>query len=187
MSVQESVIKAIARRYAVALFEVIEDTPSIRNEIAQHMDILGRLLETHDDLNRLLQSLIIEHTMQARAFDKVLEHAQFPVLLRNFVQVVLRNRRGFALSEITRQFADIIADARNEMTAYVRVARPLKTEQETAIKEKLEKISGKTIRIAAEIDPDLLGGFVVRVGTRLIDASLAQKLKSLQQVMNEAG
>lgn len=188
MSAQESAIKAIARRYAVALFELLQETPTLaQDEIAENIASLGRLIESSAELTSLLRSPIIARDAQAAALDKVLEKAGLHMLVRNFVQVVMRNRRGFTLFEITRQFAEIIAEARNEMTAYVRVAKPLKPAQAHALKGQLQEIIGKTIHIEAETDPTVLGGFIIRIGTRLVDASLAYKLQSLQHAMNEVG
>ena len=187
MSAHESVISGIAGRYAAALFDLMNELPESDQQVV-HANIAGlkTLLDDNADLQNLVRSPVISSEEQAAALGKLLEHAGASQLARNFVALVVQNRRAIALAEMARQYALLVAGSRDEMVAEVASARALDDGQIAALTDQLKSYFGKTVTIEATTDPDLLGGMVVKIGSRMIDGSLRTKLNSLKTAMNEA-
>ena len=99
---------------------------------------------------------------------------------------MVQNRRAIALSEMARQFAVLVAGARDEMVAEIASASELDDGQIASLTDQLKSHFEKTVTIETRTDPDLLGGVVVKIGSRMIDGSLRTKLNSLETAMNEA-
>ena len=187
MSAHESVISGIAGRYAAALFDLTNELPEsdqrlIHTNVAGFMD----LLDDNADLQSLVRSPVITAEEQAVALDTLLEQANAHQLFRNFVALVVQNRRAMALSEMARQYAVLVAGARDEMVAEIASASALDDGQIASFTEQLKSHFGKTVTVETRTDPDLLGGVVVKIGSRMIDGSLRTKLNSLKTAMNEA-
>ncbi len=187
MSAHESVISGIAGRYAAALFDLMNELPESDQQVV-HANIAGlkTLLDDNADLQNLVRSPVISWEEQAAALGKLLEHAGASQLARNFVALVVQNRRAIALAEMARQYALLVAGSRDEMVAEIASARALDDGQIAALTDQLKSHFGKTVTIEATTDPDLLGGMVVKIGSRMIDGSLRTKLNSLKTAMNEA-
>src|SRR5690606_21734692 len=123
---------------------------------------------------------------QGRAFAAVLDKAGTSALVKNFVGLVIRNRRLFALSDMIRSYNAILAEKRGEMTTDVTSAHPLGDQQVESLKAALKSATGRDVRINTKVDAGLLGGLIVKVGSRMIDSSLRTKLNSLKIAMKEA-
>lgn len=187
MSAHESVISGIAGRYAAALFDLMNELPESDQQVI-HNNVAGfkALLDDNADLQNLVRSPVITAEEQAAALSTLLERADGHQLFRNFLALVVQNRRAMALSEMARQYGALVAGARDEMVAEIASARALDDGQIASLIEQLKSHFGKTVTVETATDPDLLGGVVVKIGSRMIDGSLRTKLNSLKSAMNEA-
>ena len=175
----------IADRYATALFELARDSSAIDGTAA---DLAGlqAMIDQSADLRRLLRSPMFSREEQSRAMEAVLERAGIAQLTRRFIGVVAKNRRLFALEDMIRAFRAQLARYRGEITARVVTAAPLSERQRTLLEDALKSVLGAKVAIDARTDPALLGGMVVRVGSRMVDSSLRNKLDRLQLAMKGA-
>jgi F-type H+-transporting ATPase subunit delta len=179
-----SIVSGVADRYASALFDLARESNAV-DAVKSDLDALGALLEESADLRRLVRSPVFSADEQLKAITAVLEAAQLGALTANFVKVVVKNRRLFALPGMIEAFANLIAKERGEVTAEVTSAEPLSEAQSTALAESLRDKLGKVVALRAKVDPSLIGGLIVRVGSRMIDTSLRTKLNTLKVAMRE--
>jgi F-type H+-transporting ATPase subunit delta len=135
------------------------------------------------DLRRLVLSPVISAENQAKALAAVLEKAGISGLTANFVKLIAKNRRLFAAGDMMKAFRALVARERGEVSADVASAHPLTREQMQLLSDTLRTSIGKNVRIDTRVDPNLLGGLVVKVGSRMIDSSLRTKLNNLKVVM----
>ena len=176
----------LAGRYATALFELAESEKAL-DQVAADLRGLAAMIEGSADLTRMVRSPVISRAEQGAAMDAILTNAEVAVLTRNFVGVVAANRRLFALTDIIEGFLAILAGRRGELTAEVASATPLTDRQEADILAALKNTLGGRVTIKPSINPDMLGGLVVRVGSRLVDSSLRTKLDQMRIAMRGAG
>ncbi len=187
MSAEESVIGGLAGRYAVALFELAQELDSAAQGIvADNMAALKLLIDGSEDLQKLLKSPVISAEEQAAALAAVLDKAGAHQLVKNFAALVVNKRRGFAFADMAAQYGALVAGARDEVIARVTSARALSDGQIDKVKAELEKAVGKNVIIENETDAALLGGMVVKLGSRMIDGSLKTKLNSLKTALNQS-
>lgn len=168
----------LADRYASALFELAQSTSSLET-VAAELTRIAALIHESSDLTRLLSSPVISRKAQWRAVDAILAQAEISDLTRRFVGVVADNRRLFALPGIITAFQQRLAEERGETPVEVVAAKALTTAQMSAITLALQKAVSKNIALSTRIDPALLGGLVVKVGSRMVDSSIRTKLKRL--------
>ena len=186
MSADESVIGGLAGRYAVAMFELAQElTADDQSQLADNLAALKTLIDGSDDLQKLLKSPVISADEQAAALTAVLDKAGAHPLVKNFAALVVNKRRAFALADMAAQYGALVAGARDEIVARVASARALSAEQIEALKGELEKAVGKNVIVENKTDATLLGGMVVKLGSRMIDGSLKTKLNSLKTALNE--
>jgi len=176
----------VAGRYATALFELAEQAGALE-PVAADLESLTALIAQSDDLRRLVKSPVFTAEEQARAMGALLVKAGAQKLTQNFVGVVVRNRRLFALSDIARAYGQLLAKSRGEMTAEVTSAHALVDAQIDELKQALKAAMGRDVKIQTNVDKELLGGLVVKVGSRMVDSSLRTKLNNLKFAMKEAG
>jgi len=181
----EHLVSGMAGRYATALFELAESEGSL-DAVAADLARIRALLEESDDLRRLVLSPVFSADEQGRALGAVLDRAGIKGLVANFVGLVVRNRRLFALSDMIAGFTGLLARKRGEMSADVTSAYPLSDAQLASLKSALKTATGRDVQINTRVDAGLLGGLVVKVGSRMIDSSLRTKLNSLKIAMKEA-
>ena len=187
MSAHESVISGIAGRYAAALFDLMNELPENEQQLIHtNMAVFRSLLDENADLQNLVRSPVITADEKVVALGTLLEQASAHKLFRNFVALVVQNRRAIALSEMARQYAALVAGKRDEMAAEIASASALDGGQIALLTEQLKSHFGKTVTVETRTDPDLLGGVVVKIGSTMIDGSLRTKLNSLKTAMNEA-
>ena len=185
LSADKSVIGGLAGRYAVALFELTQDLPEAeQGTVQENIAGLKAMTDESADLQKLLKSPLISAEEQAAALDAVLAKAGAHQLVKNFAALVVAKRRGFALADMAMQYGVLVAGARDEMTAYVTAAQELSAAQIDALKAELTKAFDKNVVVEAETDAALLGGMIVKVGSRMIDGSLKTKLNSLKTALN---
>ena len=176
----------VAGRYASALFELAHE----QNQLDQVDDDLGRfqgLLDQSEDLTRLVKSPAFAAEDQDRALKAVMDWASIGATTGNFLRVVARNRRLFAAEDMIRNFRSLLARHRGELVAEVTSAVALSEAQLAALKDKLKSSYGKDVRLDTKVDPSLLGGLVIKVGSRMFDSSLKTKLMNLKVVLKGTG
>jgi F-type H+-transporting ATPase subunit delta len=181
-----SSITAVAERYARSLHELAADAkavPAVENDLSGFEALLGE----SSDLSRLIKSPVFSAEEQSKAISAILDKAGIGGLAGNFLRVVARNRRLFIVPAIIAAFRRIAAEARGETSAEVTSAHALSADQEAELKAALKSVAGKDVSIAVRVDPTLLGGLVVKMGSRQIDTSLKTKLASLKLALKEVG
>ncbi len=176
----------VSGRYASALFELAREQNEL-DKVDQDLGKFQAMLEQSPDLARLVKSPAFAAEEQERALGAVMAWASIGATTGNFLKVVTRNRRLFAAEDMIKGFRQQLALHRGEMTAEVQSATPLSDGQLAALKATLKTSYGKDVRLDAKVDPSLLGGLVVKVGSRMFDSSLRTKLMNLKVVLKGAG
>jgi F-type H+-transporting ATPase subunit delta len=184
VATDDTISGGVAGRYASALFDLAEEANQVR-QVEKDLITLQGLLDQSADLKRMVKSPVFSSDEQGRAIAAVAQKAGLAPLVLNFVKVLARNRRLFALSEVIRTFLALAARQRGEINAEIASAHPLTDEQLAALKETLRASAGKDVQLITKVDPSLLGGLVVKMGSRMIDSSLRTKLTSLKTAMKE--
>lgn len=179
-------VSELAARYSKALFELADENKAL-DEVAGDLQALKQLLAESDDLRRLVRSPVISRAEQGRAMTALLERAGASDLTRRFIGLVAANRRLFALPGMIEGYLAELARRRGETTARVTAARPLSDEQVAAITDTLRRSGGKNVTVDVTVDPALIGGLIVRFGSRMVDASVRTKLDKLQLAMKASG
>jgi F-type H+-transporting ATPase subunit delta len=182
VATDDAVTGGVAGRYASALFELAQE----RDELDQVNQDLGKfhaLLQGSEDMSRLIKSPAFSAEEQERALGAVMDWAAVGATTNNFLRVVARNRRLFAAQDMVNAFRSLLASHRGEVVAEVNSAIALSDSQLAALKDKLKVSFGKDVRLDTKVDPALLGGLVVRIGSRMIDSSLRTKLANLKVVL----
>ena len=167
-------VSEIASRYAAALFDLADDQGSL-DTVAGDLARLTAAVEDSTDLQRVLRSPVLDRNDQGRAIAAILEKMEVSELTRKFVGLIAKNRRLFALTELARR--------RGEISAEVTAAKPLSDAQISALQDTLQKSLGGKVTVAPKVDPGLIGGLIVRVGSQMIDTSLRTQLNKMQLAM----
>lgn len=181
-----SLISGVASRYAAALLDLAEEQKSVA-AVEKDLNAFDKLLADSKDLDRLVRSPVFSADEQLKALTSILDKAGMSGLAANFIKLAAKNRRLFAVPGMIAAFRAELAKRRGETTAEVTSAAPLSADQAAALKEALKASTGKTVNISAKVDPDLIGGLIVKIGSRMIDTSLKTKLNSLKFAMKEVG
>ena len=186
MVAETMIVSGLSGRYAVALFELARDGESL-DSVAADLQNLKSLMDESADLVRLIRSPVLTREEQGQAMDAVMVKAEFNDITRKFVGLVSKNRRLFSLGDMIDAFASLLAQHRGEISAEVTSARPLDDAQMAAISAGLAKAVGREVNVNASVDESLIGGLVVKVGSRMIDNSIRTKLQNLQLAMKGVG
>ncbi len=176
----------LAERYATALFELATEGKAL-DQVEQDLLRLDQMIRESADLRRLVRSPAISRNDQARAMAALAAAAEMHDLTRRFAGLLSRNRRLFALPGVIRAFRDILAERRGETAAEVISAKKLTQTQLKAISAALKRITGSDVALADRVDPGLLGGLIVKVGSQMVDSSLRTKLQRLRLAMKGVG
>ena len=186
MASETAGVVGLAQRYAVALFEIADERRAL-DEVASDLRQLRAMLANSADLTRLIRSPILSRDAQAKAIAALAEVARLTPLIRDFMMVVARNRRLFAVPAMIEAYLAQLAARRGEVTAEVMTARPLAPAQLGQLNEQLRRTVGRRVSIDARVDPTLIGGMIVKVGSRMVDSSVRSQLHRLQLAMKAAG
>jgi len=187
VATDEPIMASVAGRYASALFELAEEEQQLE-QVEQDLTEFQKLLDDNEDLRRLVRSPVFSSDEQLAALTAVLHRVAIDGLAANFLKLAARNRRLFAVPDMIKAFRAMCAEARGEVEADVASAFPLKDEQMKELKDALKaSAGGKEVRVNLKVDPALLGGLVVKIGSRMVDSSLRTKLNSLKIRMKEVG
>ena len=181
-----SIVSGMAGRYATALFDLALETKSI-DAIKADLEKFDALAAESADLGRLVRSPVFDADAQLRALSAILDKAGIKGLAANFLRVLVTNRRLFAARDVIRGFRALVARHRGEVTAQVTVAEPLNDKNRDALKDALKSVTGgKDIDFDVKVDPAIIGGLIVKVGSRMVDSSLRTKLNAIKIAMKEA-
>ena len=186
MAGEHSTESGLAGRYAAALLELAEDKQQL-DGVANDLRGLKQLIDESEDLRRLIRSPVIGRDQQAKAMGAVLDKAGLSDLTRRFVLVVASNHRLFALPQMITAYLNELAHRRGEVTAEVIAAKQLSEAQQGKLMDTLRGAVGSKVQIDLKVDPGLIGGLIVKVGSRMVDSSLRTKLQKLQLAMKGVG
>jgi F-type H+-transporting ATPase subunit delta len=182
----DPIISGMAGRYANALFELALDN-KVTDAVKADLDRFDALIANSPDLTRLVRSPVFGADEQLSALTAILDKAGIEGLAANFLRVVTTNRRLFAVRDMIRAYRTLVAQHKGEVTAQVTVAEPLSDKNLDALKGALKSVTGgKDIDFDVKIEPAIIGGLVVKVGSRMIDSSLRTKLNAIKIAMKEA-
>jgi F-type H+-transporting ATPase subunit delta len=176
----------LADRYAAALFD-LADERRLLDAIAGDLRELRTMLDESGDLVRLLRSPVVSRAEQGKAIAALSERAGLSGLTRDFLGLVAKNRRLFAVPAMIEAYLKKLAERRGEVTAEVTVAQPLNEARQAALTEQLRRAVGARVAVDIRIDPGLLGGMIVKIGSRMVDASLISRLQRLRLAMKGVG
>ncbi len=186
MAAENPSVSGVSGRYATALFELARDEKSI-DAVKADLDKFEALLVESADLNRLVRSPVFSAGVQQKALSAVLDQAGLTGTSAKFLKVLTANRRLFAVGEVSRAFRALVAKFKGEATADVTVAEKLSDKNLGALKTALKSVTGKDVALNVNVDPSIIGGLVVKLGSRMVDSSLRTKLNSIKHAMKEAG
>ena len=186
MTTQTQLVTGMPGRYATALFELANEADAM-DQVEQDFDGFDRMLDDSPDLRRLVRSPVYSAEEQTRALGAILEAAGAATLTTNFLKLTARNRRLFAIRDMIKAYRTLVAAARGEVSAEVISAHELSSDQVQALKAELKAAEARDVKLTQRIDPAILGGLIVRVGSRMIDNSLRTKLQSLKVSMKGTG
>ncbi|MGB7008871.1 MAG: F0F1 ATP synthase subunit delta [Pseudolabrys sp.] len=186
MAGEDPIISGMAGRYATALFELARDNKAV-DAVKKDLDQFDALANGSADLNRLVRSPVFGADEQLKALSAILAKAGITGLAANFLRVITTNRRLFAVRDMIRAYRALVARHKGEVTAQVTVAEKLNDKNLDALKSALKSVTGgKDIDLEVEVDPAIIGGMIVKVGSRMVDSSLRTKLNSIKFAMKEA-
>jgi F-type H+-transporting ATPase subunit delta len=186
VAAEDPSVSGVSGRYATALFELARDEKSV-DAVKADLDKFEALLAESPDLLRLVRSPVFSADMQSRALAAVLDKAGISGIPANFLKVLTANRRLFAVADVIRAFRALVAKFKGEATADVTVAEKLSDKNLDAIKTALKSVTGKDVELNVNIEPSIIGGLIVKLGSRMVDSSLRTKLNSIKHAMKEAG
>jgi F-type H+-transporting ATPase subunit delta len=168
------------------LFELARDEKSV-DAVKADLEQFEAMLSESADLKRLVRSPVFAAATQSKALAAVLDKAGITGISANFLKVLTANRRLFAVTDVIRAFRALVAKFKGEASAEVTVAEPLSDKNLDALKDALKTVSGKDVTLHVKVDPSIIGGLVVKLGSRMVDSSLRTKLNSIKHAMKEAG
>jgi F-type H+-transporting ATPase subunit delta len=186
LAAESTGISGLAERYAAALFELADERHEL-DTVANDVRELRAMLHGSADLMRLVRSPVLSRDEQGKAMAALAADAKLSKLTADFIAVVARNRRLFAVPAMIEAYLDTLAARRGEVTAEVVAAQQLTKAQEDALAEQLRRAVGSRVTVDVRVDPSLLGGMVVKIGSRMVDGSLKGQLQRLQLSMRGLG
>ena len=185
MAREEPLVSGMAGRYATALFELAREA-NVIDAVKADVERFNALITESTDLARLVRSPVFSADEQLHALTAVLDRAGIGGLAAQFLKLVTSNRRLFAVRDAIRGYRELVAAHKGEATAEITVAETLKDDHIAALKSALKAISGKDVDLDIKIDPAIIGGLMVKLGSRMIDTSLRTKLNAIRHAMKEA-
>ncbi len=186
MAGEDPIISGMAGRYGNALFELAREDKAV-DAVKADLDRFDAMIAGSPDLNRLVRSPVFDVDSQLRALAAILDRAGIKGLAANFLRVITTNRRLFAVRDMIRGFRVLVARHKGEVTAEVTVAEPLSDKNLDALRDALKSVTGgKAIDFDVKTEPAIIGGLIVKVGSRMIDSSLRTKLNAIKIAMKEA-
>lgn len=176
----------VSGRYAKALFELADEQGAL-DAVGDALGQIREALAASADLSALIKSPVVGRDEQAEAMAKVLEAMKIGAPVSNLVALMASKRRLYVLPQVIAGFNDLLATKRGVTSAEVVSAKPLTKAQQEALEATIKKTVGANVALEVTVDEALIGGLVVKVGSKMIDTSIRSKLASLQTAMKEVG
>ena len=187
MAQDESIATGVAGRYASALFGLAQDNRST-DKTGADLARFDAMIAESADLQRLVRSPVFTADEQLKAINKILEKAGISGIAANFIRLVAAKRRLFAIRDMIKTYGALNDAAKGVTRADVTSAHDLNASQLAALKAQLGEITrGKSVEVAVKVDPAIIGGLIVKLGSRMVDGSIRTKLNSIRSRMKEAG
>ena len=186
MAGENPTVSGVAGRYATALFELARDERSV-DTVKADLDRFDAMVAQSTDLARLVRSPVFSAEEQLKALSAILDAAGLSGTAAKFLKVLTVNRRLFSVRDVIKTYGLLVANFKGEATADVTVAEPLSDKNLDALKTALKSVTGQDVSLNVKIDPAIIGGLIVKVGSRMVDSSLRTKLNSIKNAMKEAG
>ncbi|MBY8976059.1 F0F1 ATP synthase subunit delta [Rhodobacteraceae bacterium NNCM2] len=186
VSASSTLTSSAAGRYATALFELAKEEGQL-DSVEADLNSLSEALGESADLKHLISSPIHTRDEQGRALGAVAEKMGLGALTRNVLGLMAANRRLFALPQLIANFSALMADHRGEVTADVTAAKALTKAQTEKLEESIKTSIGRNVNLNVTVDEDIIGGLIVKVGSKMVDSSIRSKLTGLQNAMKEVG
>ena len=180
----ETMVSGVAGRYASALFELARDQRAV-DAVAGDLDRFDALIRESPDLQRLVRSPVFTAEEQGKAVGAILDQAGIGGLAGNFIRLVTTNRRLFALPDMIRGYRKLVAESKGIVRAEVRLAEPPSDRVLNDIKAAMREVANAEVDVDVKVDPNLIGGMVVQMGSRMVDASLRTRLNAIRLAMRE--
>jgi len=175
----------MAGRYANALFELALEANAI-DQVSADLATFDAMVAESTDLARLVKSPVFTAEQQASAIGAIVDKAGIGGLAAKFLKLVASNRRLFAVGDMARAYKALVAKHKGEVTAQVTAAEKLNDARLGEIKAALKSVTGKDVQMDVQVDPAIIGGLIVKVGSRMVDSSLRTKLNAIKFAMKEA-
>jgi F-type H+-transporting ATPase subunit delta len=179
-----AIVSGMAGRYATALFELALERNAV-DAVKADLDRFDALLVESADLLRLVRSPAFSAENQVNALTAVLEASGIGGIAAQFLKVVASNRRLFAVRDMIKDYRRLVARHKGEVTAEVTLADKPGAAQLSAIADALKAVTGKDVQVDVKVDPAIIGGLVVKLGSRMVDSSLRTKLNAIKHAMKE--
>ena len=186
VSESASISSGIAQRYASAVFDIAKENNEL-SQLEANIDDLAAALAESDDLSDLINSPVYSRMAQGAAITAVADKMGLLPTVKNVLALMASKRRLFVVPQLIATLREKIAEEKGEVTADVASAVALTDAQAAKLSETLKASIGKDVKINATVDESLIGGLVVKVGSKMIDTSVRSKLNSLQNAMKEVG
>ncbi|NRA86317.1 MAG: F0F1 ATP synthase subunit delta [Rhizobiales bacterium] len=186
MSNTQSIISGMPGRYATALFDLAKDAKQL-DEVGTELNNFSQLIKDNAELTRLVESPVFTADQQSKAINAIVAASGLKGLTANFISLVAKNRRLFAINAMIKAYRGLVSLEKGEITAEVLSAAKLTKAQTDALKKALKDAVGKEVQLELSVDPSILGGLRVKVGSKLVDNSLRTKLNNLKLAMKEVG
>ena len=174
-----------AERYSLALFELSEEN-DLLNQIEAQASTLLNLINQSDDFSNLIKDPTINQEDLLNVINKIMKQNKFDTLFKNFLNFLVKKRRFFFVERILKSFIETCSKKRGELKAELRSAKNLSSDEITKVTELLTKNFSSKIKLNYEYDESLIGGLVVQVGSTMVDTSIKNKLKQIENRMIEA-
>jgi F-type H+-transporting ATPase subunit delta len=181
-----SSVSGVAERYASALFDLAREQSAL-DRVEGELATLSSAIDASADLRRLVNSPVFSADEQEKAIGSIAKHLSISGLTANFLRLVARNRRLFALRGMIAALREMAARHRGEVSAEVTSAQPLGDDHFMALKTALTEKLGKDVTLETRVNPAILGGLIVKVGSRMIDTSLRTRLMTVKTRLKEVG
>jgi F-type H+-transporting ATPase subunit delta len=182
---QGLIVSGMAGRYATALFELALEEHAT-DAVRADLDRFGALLDESPDLLRVVRSPVFTADEQLKALTTILDKAGITGIAANFLKVLTANRRLFAVRDVIRGYRQLVARHKGEVTTEVILAEKPNEAHLAAIKNALKAVTKKDVQVDVKVDPSIIGGLIVKLGSRMVDSSLRTKLNSIKFAMKEA-
>jgi F-type H+-transporting ATPase subunit delta len=174
-------IRAVARRYATALADVVQKNEQEKQQVKQELEEWKKMLEENKDMMLFFRSPIFKHHDKEEILEKLIQKTKSSRITANFLRVLLKNNRFVILPEIKEEFVNILEEREGIVSAQVVSARELSEQEKEELRRGLEKRTGKKVNLGLSVNPEIIGGIIATVGSTVYDGSIRSRLEVLKR------